>query len=144
MTDLFGDESTAPQCAGLARRQDNAAEGFAEFWQAWPRGPRKVAKQQCLNKWAKYHCCEIAARIIAHVEQMKRSHDWTKENGAFIPAPMVYLNQRRWEGEPLESLDTTSRAAIEAQGVRMGLGKWNELEQWATYRARVLRACNAS
>lgn len=141
MLDLFGDEVTAPRCAGLHRRQENAAAGFAEFWQAWPRGPRKVAKQQCLNKWAKYECADRAAHIIGHVEQMKRSPDWTKENGAFIPAPLVYLNQRRWEGEPLESLDTTSRAAIEAQGVRLGLGKWNELEQWPVYRDRVLGAC---
>lgn len=143
MIDLFGDDVTAPQCAVPRRRQDNAAEGFQEFWAAWPRGPRKVAKQQCLNKWARLGCSEISARIIAHVEQMKRSNDWTKEGGAFIPAPMVYLNQSRWEGEPIESLDTTSRSAIEAQGVRLGLGKWNELEQWAVYRDRVLRACNA-
>ena len=142
MPDRFGDEITAPRCAGLHRRQENAAFGFAEFWHAWPRGPRKVAKQQCLNKWAKYECADNAAHIIAHVEQMKRSPDWTKEGGAFIPAPLVYLNQRRWDGEPLEALDTTSRAAVEAQGVRMGLGKWNELEQWAIYRDRVLLVCN--
>lgn len=142
MLDMFGDEITAPRCAGLHRRQDNAAAGFAEFWEAWPRGPRKVAKQQCLNKWAKYGCSLIAARIVAHVEQMKRSPDWTKENGAFVPAPLVYLNQRRWEGEPLESFDNTSRAAVEAIGVRLGLGKWDELEQWPAYRKRVLFAGN--
>lgn len=145
MTDLFGDTLTQPLCAGLAKRSDNAAAGFAEFWHAWPRGPRKVAKQQCLNKWAKLYCADEWSRIVAHVEQMKRSKDWTKDDGAFIPAPLVYLNQRRWEGEPLESMDTTSRAAVEAMGVRCGLGKWDELaEQWAAYKKRVLGACNAS
>jgi hypothetical protein len=29
---------------------------------------------------------------------MKSSIDWRKESGAYIPAPLVYLNQRRWEG----------------------------------------------
>lgn len=143
MKDLFGDEVTKPtgKCAPLI----NAAHGFAEFWAVWPRGPRKAAKQQCLNKWAKYGCAENASAIVAHVEAMKRSQDWTKENGAFIPAPLVYLNQQRWDGEVLETIDTDSRAAVEAMGQRQGLGKWDELrEQWPMYKKRVLGACGVS
>lgn len=140
MIDLFGDHSTSPEC--VIRRPTNAAAGFAEFWQAWPRGPRKVAKQQCLNKWAKYGCADESSLIVQHVEKMKRSRDWTKDDGAFIPAPLVYLNQRRWEGELPESFDDTSRAAVEALAVRCGMRKWDEIsEQWPAYRARVLATC---
>ena len=36
--------------------------------------------------------------ILAHVESLKVSTGWQKNGGEFIPAPLVYLNQRRWEG----------------------------------------------
>ena len=36
--------------------------------------------------------------IIRHVEWMKTTDAWLKQNGAFIPAPLVYLNQQRWDG----------------------------------------------
>jgi hypothetical protein len=101
-----------------------------------------VAKQQCLNKWAKYGCAENATHIIAHVEQMKRSPDWTKDSGAFIPMPLTYLNQARWEGETIEALDTDSQAAVEALAGRVKLGKWDQMrEQFSVYKSRVLTAC---
>jgi hypothetical protein len=96
MVDLFGDTNTQPQCAGLNKRLLNAAHGFNEFWQAYPSGPRKVAKKQCLDRWARLECAESASHILAHVEWMKTQPDWVKDGGAFVCAPMVYLNQQRW------------------------------------------------
>jgi hypothetical protein len=29
---------------------------------------------------------------------MKTTDAWTKSDGAFIPAPLVYINQQRWDG----------------------------------------------
>jgi hypothetical protein len=29
---------------------------------------------------------------------LKTTEQWLKLNGAFIPAPLVYLNQQRWDG----------------------------------------------
>ena len=91
--DLFGDTFTRPVCAGLDKRQDNAAAGFLEFWQAWPKGPRKVAKVQCLDKWARLECADCAELILRHVEWLKTQDDWLR---GFVPLPMTYLNQRRW------------------------------------------------
>jgi hypothetical protein len=78
------------------KRDTNRSAGFAQFWEAWPKGPRKVAKQQCINKWAKYDCAESWAHIVAHVQWMKTQPDWIKDQGAFIPQPLTYLNQQRW------------------------------------------------
>jgi len=41
-------------------------------------------------------------RIIAHVDDLKHSLDWTKENGQYIPAPLVYLNKRSWQGADID------------------------------------------
>ena len=78
--------------------RDDDPPGFADFWQAWPNTDRKQAKGKCLDAWKKAHAERDAAVIVAHVERMKESKDWQKNAGEFVPAPLVYLNQQRWDG----------------------------------------------
>lgn len=72
--------------------------GFADFWKTWPDTDRKQAKGRCLEAWKKANAERDAAVILAHVQSLKLSASWLKNNGEFVPAPLVYLNQRRWEG----------------------------------------------
>jgi hypothetical protein len=95
MFDLFGDSVTSPQTQSHSTKL-NSAQGFLEFWKAWPSGIRKVAKQQCLNKWSTLGCADVAEHICKHIAWMKTQEDWQKQNGAFIPMPATYLNQQRW------------------------------------------------
>lgn len=74
------------------------APGFAAFWAAWPTSDRKQAKGKCLEAWKKAGAEPQAALVVAHVERMKASPEWRRDGGQYIPAPLVYLNQRRWEG----------------------------------------------
>ena len=111
MLDLLGDSITTP-CESSTRMTQllNSAHGFVDWWKAWPKSPRKAAKQQCLDKWARLELAANAGHIIAHTEWMKTQPDWTKENGAFICAPLVYLNQQRWsEWEAVTVPDKTAR-----------------------------------
>lgn len=77
--------------------QGGVLEGFARFWSQWPRHDRKVDKAGCEKAWIKHGCEPIAASVIAGLERTKQGRDWTKNDGEFIPAPKVWLNQRRWE-----------------------------------------------
>jgi len=72
-------------------------DGFDRFWAAWPSHKRKAAKPQCETKWESRGCEAIADAVIASVEAFKRSDDWRKEGGKYIPAPLTWLNQSRWE-----------------------------------------------
>ena len=67
---------------------------FAEFWDVWPKSPRKVAKATCEKKWATAGLDKVADQIIAHVNALKSTKQWTD---GFEPAPATYINQRRWE-----------------------------------------------
>jgi hypothetical protein len=49
-------------------------------------------------KWKKFYCDTCADQVIKHIEWMKTTDAWRKDDGAFIPAPLVYLNQQRWDG----------------------------------------------
>jgi hypothetical protein len=80
------------------KQEENILPGFARFWSAWPKSDRKAARGKCLESWVKAKAEGAADAVIAHVERMKASPGWKKQNGEFIPAPLVYLNQRSWEG----------------------------------------------
>lgn len=74
--------------------------GFDEFWAAWPTSSRKVNKKACLTRWISADLEPSADSIVAHVKAMTVGRDWTKEGGAYIPAPLVYLNQERYLAPP--------------------------------------------
>jgi uncharacterized protein YdaU (DUF1376 family) len=81
------------------RQTQPAAEppGFVDFWQAWPSHHRKANKAKCLTQWQADDCEARSAEIVGKVRAWARSVDWTKDGGQFIPAPAVWLNQRRYE-----------------------------------------------
>lgn len=80
---------------------------FEAFWTAWPKGERKQAKGKCSDLWRQKSFDEQAEVILAHVARLKESEGW--RNG-FICAPLVYLNQRRWEGaEEGEAMERNRR-----------------------------------
>lgn len=70
---------------------------FTRWWEAWPKHPRKAARVQCERKWQALGCEALGEQIVASVEAHKASAGWAKDDGAFVPAPLVWLNQRRWE-----------------------------------------------
>lgn len=82
--------------------------GFAEFWKTWPSNDRKASKGKCLEAWKKAGAEKDAAAVLAHVERMKLSQSWRKDGGAFIPAPLSYLNQKRWDGASDETPESGS------------------------------------
>lgn len=80
---------------------------FDEFWSAWPTSKRKVAKATCETKWLKLKLDNVADQIIAHINSIKGSEQWTT---GYEPAPLTYINQRRWEDGVAEQ--TFSRRVI--------------------------------
>ena len=71
-------------------------ERFEEFWSIWPASKHKVGKAAVLAKWKVKHLDKVADQIIAHVTAMKGTEQWLT---GFEPAPLTYINQRRWEDE---------------------------------------------
>ena len=75
--------------------------GFSRVWNSWPKSPRKGGRSKCLEIWRRAKLESAAGTICSHVEAMSLMPDWRKESGAYIPAPSVYLNGRRWDGAEL-------------------------------------------
>lgn len=81
--------------------------GFDRFWSAWPKNPRKGAKSECRKKWEKLKCEAETDQIIKHLEWMKTTDQWKQANGAYVPAPLVYINQQRWDGADVPEIEIT-------------------------------------
>ena len=80
---------------------------FELFWQAWPRSPRKASKSICEKKWKTKNLDKHWRQIHKHVTWLKTTDMWRKSDGAFIPAPLVYLNQERWDGAEIPEIEVT-------------------------------------
>ena len=75
---------------------------FNAFWSAWPPHPRKTGKAQCLKFWKNSKLDPLAERIGTCLQLARASPDWKKENGQFIPAPIVWLRKTPWLTDPAE------------------------------------------
>ena len=41
--------------------------------------------------------------LICAIEMQKKTAQWTKDNGQFIPHPATWLNSKRWEDTPIDA-----------------------------------------
>ena len=73
------------------------ANGFTTFWAAFPR---KVAQAAASKAWYKLKPDPaLRAQILAALELQRRSEQWTRDGGRFIPYASTWINGRRWEDE---------------------------------------------
>ena len=87
-------------------------EAFEKFWSAYPR---KEGKQKAKAAFEKVN---VPLDVLLNaIEQQKKSAQWSKDNGQFIPHPTTWLNGKRWEDEVAVSgngrLGAAEKAAIQ-------------------------------
>ena len=79
----------------------------------WPAYPRKVAKTSAAKAFAKINPdAALLGVMLAALDRERRSKQWQREEGRFIPHAATWLNQRRWEDEaqPANDFDPASFA----------------------------------
>ncbi len=87
---------TPPPAGG---KSDELPPGFIAFWTAYPKCKRKANRAGCLGVWKAKHLEDQAADVLAGLQRWTRDGEWAKDDGRFIPAPIVWLRGRRWEAE---------------------------------------------
>lgn len=82
-------------------RGNGVDEEFEIWWKAFPSRrkagkPAAIAKYRYLRKTGTLPPIEV---LLATLEAQKKSLDWTKDGGDFIPGPIPYLNQGKYIDE---------------------------------------------
>lgn len=96
---------------------------FELFWEAYPR---KEGKKKAEEAFAKV--VVPVQDLLDAIEAQKKSAQWTKDGGQFIPHPATWLNGKRW-------LDQMIEAVPDRKGVPMGAtGELGEAEREAIRR----------
>ena len=90
-------------------RSNPHAEDFEQFWVAYPK---KVGKKDALKSWMKASDKPQVSEILMAIENAKKSEQWLKDNGQFIPNPATWLKQGRWDDQPSELKGRSNGKAI--------------------------------
>jgi len=85
-------KETKVSCASPMHTTD-----FDIFWTAYPSNRRKN-KKKAKSFFMKIDR-NLFPKIIESLDCQKKTKDWTKENGEFIPHPSTWLRNARWEDE---------------------------------------------
>ena len=73
------------------------SSNFLIFWNAYPRKKNKGSAERAFKKINPDK--SFLNEILSKLEEAKKSHDWQKDGGQFIPYPATWLNARGWEDE---------------------------------------------
>jgi|GEM_PF-439785 len=112
--DRDGDTPPIPPAGGSAASASDIQEKrFEKFWTAYPK---KTGKQAAFKSWQRIKpTAELHTKIMEAVATAKRTEQWQRENGRFIPNPATWLNQGRWDDEYAENRvpENTRRTKLE-------------------------------
>lgn len=90
-------KSKPPKRKKATAKEDYDLEGFNAFWAAYPK---KAGKADALKAWNKLKPdIVLQAKMGEALTAQKKSPQWTKNNGQYIPMPSTWLNGKRWEDE---------------------------------------------
>ena len=81
---------------GRSRREE-LDRYFDEFWAIYPRKVGKISAKRAFDRISPSR--ELVDEMISAVEHQRRSEQWTRDGGRFIPHPATWLGREQWNDE---------------------------------------------
>lgn len=94
---LQSNSRPTPAQVKLSKDKLMVKNGFEIFYKEYPRKVGKRKSKETFNKINPNQ--QLLDKMLKSIEHVKKSDDWQKENGKYIPHPATWLNQERWEDE---------------------------------------------
>jgi hypothetical protein len=80
---------------------------FDAFWDAYPR---KQGKEEAWDSFCKHECHQLMDTILPALAKHKKTPQWLRDAGQYIPYPATWLNNQRWEDDlTIETADSASK-----------------------------------
>jgi hypothetical protein len=105
--------STAPGEVALALKAIAAKTSFSDWWAVYPH---KTGRKPCEAKWKASGLDAIADTLIA--DTVKRAAQDSGWLGGYVPNPLTYLNQERWNDDLRAA--PVARAAVSEPSKTLG------------------------
>lgn len=80
-------------------KTDTDKADFEAFWNAYPR---KTGKKKAYDAWHAAKDRPALPVILAKIVELSKTDQWMKDDGKFIPHPSTWLNQGRWDDQPIQ------------------------------------------
>lgn len=85
----------------MEKGNNNISCLFDEFWKSYPRKESKPKARTAFEKIKPDE--ELLRKMLDSIERWKKTDQWQEDGGRYIPHPSTWLNQQRWEDEPMAS-----------------------------------------
>ena len=93
-------DSTIERKKSIKRKKETPTDLDADFDRFWECYPRKVNKKTAQTAFAKVMQRGIPLEtLLTALEKQKRTEQWTRDKGKYIPHASTWLHQDRWEDE---------------------------------------------
>ncbi|WEM00078.1 MULTISPECIES: hypothetical protein [Delftia] len=87
------------------KERNDASRDLSLFDAFWKTYPKKVGKDDARKAFDKRKPDQpLVDRMLKAVETQAQSEQWLKDGGQYIPNPATWLNQGRWDDEPVLKL----------------------------------------
>lgn len=124
VTDTDTDINNPPISPTGGTPPDAQERRFAEFWSAYPK---KVGKKAALTSWKRLKPdAALFERIMQAVINAKKSEQWIREGGRYIPNPATWINQGRWDDELAPADHTEKQEGGQSHGEYSGHARGQE------------------
>lgn len=98
----------------IAENPRKSDDQFDSFWKAYPRKEGKSEARKKFEAIMKSKDAPTIEKLIASIEDHKRSYGWQKDNGQFIPQPARYLNAGMYDDEITEVFGSSNSTGVSA------------------------------
>lgn len=87
---------SSPSSSSSPSKNNIYTDSFLKFWNVYPK---KVGKKNAFKAFQKAKEKPPIGELVKIIESHKKSDQWKRDNGQYIPNPATWLNQGRWEDE---------------------------------------------
>lgn len=99
---------------------------FEKFWEAYPK---KMSRLNALKAWEELNPDnELIRKILTALEVQKKSEQWQKENGRFIPYAVKWLNEHRWEDNSEPEMEGKSIYSFDLNEIKKLANNFGDIE----------------
>jgi len=96
-------QTEIPQRKRKGKGKEKKLNTYALFEAFWKSYPKKKSKGQAEKAFIKLSPDDkLLSVMLATIEKAKKSTNWVKDGGQYIPYPATWLNAKGWEDEYLE------------------------------------------